>query len=197
MLRAARRDPGWALKAILLSPLWAPLYVLKTLLLMVLVMSLVGLAAAGLVIALHLDHSKTANIFLSVLIIVTLLVTMVWALTRPLLKHFGERESHTHGSARFATEKETARLALHKAGLLLGRDINTGKLLRYAGSAHLLTMAPTRSGKGVGTIIPNLLTLDRSVICIDPKGENARIAGRARSLFGKVHILDADSDEVA
>lgn len=190
MLRVARRDPGWALKAILLSPLWAPLYLLKTLLLMILAMSLVGLAAAGLVIALHLDHSKIANAFLIVLILVTLLVTMFWALTRPLLKYFGDQESGTHGTARFATEKETARLAQSKAGLLLGRDITTGKLLRYAGAAHLLTMAPTRSGKGVGTIIPNLLTLDRSVICIDPKGENARIAGRARSLFGKVHILD-------
>ncbi len=51
-------------------------------------------------------------------------------------------------------------------------------------------MAPTRTGKGVGTIIPNLLTADRSMICIDPKGENARIAGRARQKFGPVHILD-------
>ena len=51
-------------------------------------------------------------------------------------------------------------------------------------------MAPTRTGKGVGTIIPNLLTADRSMICIDPKGENARIAARARQQFGPVHILD-------
>ena len=51
-------------------------------------------------------------------------------------------------------------------------------------------MAPTRTGKGVGTIIPNLLTADRSVICIDPKGENAKIAGRARQRFGPVHVLD-------
>ena len=51
-------------------------------------------------------------------------------------------------------------------------------------------MAPTRTGKGVGTIIPNLLTADRSVICIDPKGENAKIAGRARQTFGPVHVLD-------
>ena len=51
-------------------------------------------------------------------------------------------------------------------------------------------MAPTRTGKGVGTIIPNLLTADRSVICIDPKGENARIAGRARETFGPAHVLD-------
>jgi type IV secretion system protein VirD4 len=190
MLRTARQNPGWAAKAILLSPLWAPLYLFKTLVLMLLVSCLVGLAAVGIAIVLHLDHSKIANIVISLIFLVTLFVTMVWALTRPLLKHFGERESGTHGTARFATEQETARLAQNKGGLLLGRDINSGKLLRYAGLAHLLTMAPTRTGKGVGTIIPNLLTLDRAVICIDPKGENARIAARARERFGPVHILD-------
>ena len=190
MLLAARQNPGWAVKAILLSPLWAPLYLFKIFLLMVLTMCLVGLIGAGILLGFHLDHSPIANTLLLIVLAVALLATLVWGLTRPLLKHFGERESGTHGTARFATEKETARLAQHKAGLLLGRDINTGKLLRYAGPAHLLTMAPTRSGKGVGTIIPNLLTLDRSVICIDPKGENTRIAGRARGLFGRVHILD-------
>lgn len=190
MLRAARQNPGWAIKAILLSPLWAPLYLFKTLLLMLLVMCLVGLAGAGILIGLHLGHSQIANAGLLILLAVTLLATMIWGLTRPLLEHFGDRESGTHGTARFATEKETARLAQNKQGLLLGRDLNTGKLLRYTGLAHLLTMAPTRTGKGVGAIIPNLLTLNRSVICIDPKGENTRIAGRARGLFGNVHILD-------
>jgi type IV secretory pathway TraG/TraD family ATPase VirD4 len=58
------------------------------------------------------------------------------------------------------------------------------------GPSHLLTMAPTRTGKGVGTIIPNLLTLDRSILCIDPKGENAIITAKARDRFGPVHILD-------
>ena len=75
-------------------------------------------------------------------------------------------------------------------GLLIGRSIESGKLLRYDGPAHLLTMAPTRSGKGVGTIIPNLLTLDRSVVCIDPKGENARVTARARADKGNVWCLD-------
>ncbi len=51
-------------------------------------------------------------------------------------------------------------------------------------------MAPTRTGKGVGTIIPNLLTADRSVICIDPKGENTGVTDRACEQFGPVHILD-------
>nr|WP_276592015.1 type IV secretory system conjugative DNA transfer family protein [Sphingomonas sp. GC_Shp_2] len=75
-------------------------------------------------------------------------------------------------------------------GLLIGRDRKTGKLLRYPGPAHLLTIAPTRSGKGVGTIIPNLLEYPFTVVCIDPKGENARTAARQRGKFGPVHVLD-------
>jgi hypothetical protein len=75
-------------------------------------------------------------------------------------------------------------------GLLIGRDADTGRLLRYDGPAHLITLAPTRAGKGVGTIVPNLLTANRSVLVIDPKGENARITAQARRKFGAVHVLD-------
>ncbi len=94
------------------------------------------------------------------------------------------------GSARWANRKELDAATRLRDGLLVGRDPVTKKLLRYDGPAHLLTMAPTRTGKGVGTIIPNLLTLDRSVICIDPKGENAKVTLRARERFGPVHVLD-------
>ncbi|MEM7429757.1 MAG: type IV secretory system conjugative DNA transfer family protein [Pseudomonadota bacterium] len=95
----------------------------------------------------------------------------------------------SHGSARFASRKE---LKKHQGGdgLLIGRNPGTGRLLRYDGPAHLITLAPTRAGKGVGTVIPNLLAVDRSVVAIDPKGENARIAGEARQRFGTVHVLD-------
>ncbi|MEL6511451.1 MAG: type IV secretory system conjugative DNA transfer family protein [Pseudomonadota bacterium] len=95
----------------------------------------------------------------------------------------------SHGSARFASRKE---LKKHQGGdgLLIGRNPGTGQLLRYDGPAHLITLAPTRAGKGVGTVIPNLLAVDRSVLVIDPKGENARIAGEARQRFGTVHVLD-------
>lgn len=54
----------------------------------------------------------------------------------------------------------------------------------------MLTIALTRSGKGVGTIIPNLLLLDRSVICIDPQGENARVTALTRASKGDVWCLD-------
>jgi type IV secretion system protein VirD4 len=95
-----------------------------------------------------------------------------------------------HGSAYFASLAEV-KSSLGGGGLIVGRENRKGgQLLRYAGQAHLLTIAPTRSGKGVGAIIPNLLTADRSVLCIDPKGENARITARARARFGPVYVLD-------
>ncbi len=95
----------------------------------------------------------------------------------------------SHGSARFASRKELKKLQGND-GLLIGRNPGTGRLLRYDGPAHLITLAPTRAGKGVGTVIPNLLAAERSVLVIDPKGENARIAGAARQRFGTVHVLD-------
>ncbi|THV10560.1 type IV secretory system conjugative DNA transfer family protein [Rhizobium rhizophilum] len=100
------------------------------------------------------------------------------------------RSSSIHGSAGWATPKELARLTKSDDGLLIGRDPHSRRLLRHDGPGHLLTMAPTRTGKGVGTIIPNLLTANRSVICMDPKGENARITARARMMFGPVYVLD-------
>jgi type IV secretion system protein VirD4 len=102
---------------------------------------------------------------------------------------FGNLVGVSHGSARFAGKRELKTLEQAK-GLLIGRNPRTGKLLSYDGPAHLLTLAPTRAGKGVGTVIPNLLAADRSVLVIDPKGENARIAGAARERFGTVHVLD-------
>lgn len=66
--------------------------------------------------------------------------------------------STVFGSARWATAKDLKTLSAIDEGLLIGRDPKTAKLLRYDGPAHLMTIAPTRTGNGVGTIIPNLLT---------------------------------------
>ncbi|WP_269713929.1 type IV secretory system conjugative DNA transfer family protein [Caulobacter sp. NIBR2454] len=94
-----------------------------------------------------------------------------------------------HGTARWATRGEINRTLGGKDGIIVGRG-SDGRLLRYGGPSHLLTIAPTRSGKGVGAIIPNLLLLERSILCVDPKGENARITAEARRRFGPVHVLD-------
>ena len=115
--------------------------------------------------------------------------TKLWAQRSGVDLLFRRDPGDSHGSARFANRKELASLEAGN-GLLIGRNPATGKLLRYDGAAHLLTLAPTRAGKGVGTVIPNLLMVERSMLVIDPKGENARIAGEARRRFGDVHILD-------
>ena len=118
-------------------------------------------------------------------------------------RFLGGGAGDSHGSARFAGKRELRNLE-RADGLLIGRS-QRGRLLRYDGPAHLLTLAPTRAGKGVGTVIPNLLAVDRSVLVIDPKGENGEaasrkrsggafrcrtITGTARERFGTVHVLD-------
>lgn len=95
----------------------------------------------------------------------------------------------THGSAQFGDDRRARQALGGPEGLIIGRA-SDGWLMRYDGPGHLLTFAPTRSGKGVGVVLPNLLLADRAVLCVDPKGENARIAGRARARFGPVHVLD-------
>lgn len=69
----------------------------------------------------------------------------------------------------------------------------TGRaLLAYDDDRHIVTIAGSRAGKGVSLIVPNLLQYPGSVICIDPKGENAAItaAYRANVLGQKVAVLD-------
>ena len=97
----------------------------------------------------------------------------------------------THGSARWATAREVRQaglLAPH--GVVLGR--HGGRLLADDSETHTLLVAPTRSGKGVGTIIPTLLTWRPSALVLDPKdGENydvtapwrARVAGNQIAYF--------------
>lgn len=129
------------------------------------------------------------GVFVLLYLVAWVTVTVLWAQMHRLDTLFRKDRGDSHGSARFASKAERKAFQSEE-GLLIGRDIGTGKLMRYDGPAHLLTLAPTRAGKGVGTVIPNLLTVPRSVLVIDPKGENAKIAGEARKRFGAVHILD-------
>ncbi|MGB7182464.1 MAG: type IV secretory system conjugative DNA transfer family protein, partial [Burkholderiaceae bacterium] len=120
----------------------------------------------------------------------TIIMTGLGGFVMGFLRPFRVKpRQETHGSARLATAAEVAPLT-QWAGPLIGRDMKSGQLLRYPGTGHLLTMAPTRTGKGVGTVIPNLLRLNRPIICIDPKGENVRATAHTRRQMGPVHVLD-------
>ena len=104
------------------------------------------------------------------------------------------REAQTYGSARWATSKEvqTAGL-LNPDGVVLGRLSQT--YLRHDGPEHVLCFAPTRSGKGVGLVVPTLLTWPGSCIVHDIKGENWQLTAGWRASFGRVLLFDPTNPE--
>ena len=72
-----------------------------------------------------------------------------------------------------------------------GSDIYINNNISVDIERNLLTMATSRSGKGVAQIIPNLLRWKHSALVIDPKGEAAEATAEAREAMGQaVHVLD-------
>ena len=192
LTRIVRAEPIWAITALVVSPIRLIRHLFSVAILFLITGLVLGLGMK-LVLGSLLGLSHDSNIYQTVMMLTAIVVILVGlrALFQPLIMRYGGPEGDaTHGSARFATDRETRPLAQNGDGLLIGRDSRSGRLLRYSGPSHLLTIAPTRTGKGVGTIIPNLLDYPGSVICIDPKGENARITARHRGNFGPVHVLD-------
>ena len=95
----------------------------------------------------------------------------------------------TYGSARWAASKEiTAAKLLGPDGVVLGR--HEQQYLRHDGPEHVLCFAPTRSGKGVGLVIPSLLTWPGSAIVHDIKGENWQLTAGFRAQHGRVLLFD-------
>jgi type IV secretion system protein VirD4 len=72
----------------------------------------------------------------------------------------------TYGSARWAVKEEVdAATLLGSDGVVLGRFGHD--YLRHDGPEHVLCFAPTRSGKGVGLVVPSLLTWPGSAVVHD------------------------------
>lgn len=92
------------------------------------------------------------------------------------------RNVTTYGSSRWALRREVKR-----AGLLGNAGVFLGRLgpdyLRHNGPEHVMAFAPTRSGKGVGLVVPSLLTWTGSVVVHDIKGENWTLTAGWRSRF--------------
>jgi type IV secretion system protein VirD4 len=128
-----------------------------------------------------------------------------------------KRASNAHGTAEFGTgqellldreeerrreERRRAGESVVEPGLMIGRlpasasttwsrRSRPGRLLWYQGPSHVLTMAPTRSGKGLGAVVPSLLRYPGSVVCMDIKGENFHVTHRQRIADGgEVYVLD-------
>ncbi|HKX77546.1 MAG TPA: conjugal transfer protein TraG [Novosphingobium sp.] len=99
------------------------------------------------------------------------------------------KKAETYGSARWASEREVKKVKmLGDNGVVLGRF--TDRYLRHDGPEHVLCFAPTRSGKGVGLVIPSLLTWPGSCIVHDIKGENWQLTSGFRARHGRVLLFD-------
>jgi type IV secretion system protein VirD4 len=107
-------------------------------------------------------------------------------------KALSKNTEDLHGSARWATKAdiEETNLIQAKQGVYVGgwheKAIKHLHYLRHNGPEHILAFAPTRSGKGVGIVIPTLLAWAESTVVYDIKGENwAKTAG-FRSQAGQI-----------
>ena len=88
----------------------------------------------------------------------------------------------TYGSARWASAQDVRKAGLTQStGVFLGQ--HDRQYLRHEGPEHVLTFAPTRSGKGVGLVVPTLLSWPASAVIHDIKGENWSITAGWRSRF--------------
>lgn len=96
------------------------------------------------------------------------------------------RQRSLHGDARFATTAEVERHGLFKPspdGIVVGRMGR--RLIRLGGQQFVALAAPTRSGKGVGVVIPNLLEYGESVVVLDIKQENFELTSGWRASQGQ------------
>jgi len=125
------------------------------------------------------------------------------------------KRSTAHGSSRWATtrEIETAGL-LREDGVVLCQTSDAvyttridadgktqialrraGRLVRHYGPEHLLAFAPTRSGKGVGLVVPTLHTWPHSVLVYDIKKENWALTAGWRRQFSHVWRFEPTSPD--
>jgi type IV secretion system protein VirD4 len=102
----------------------------------------------------------------------------------------------TYGSARWAdfSDVRDARL-LSDEGIVLGLYGN--RYLRHDGPEHVLAVAPTRSGKGVGLVLPTLLTWTGSAVIHDIKGENWQLTAGWRARGSRCLLFDPTNQDSA
>ena len=94
------------------------------------------------------------------------------------------RTTPLHGAARFANPSEIAGAGLYgEQGIIVGKVGR--RYLIYGGQEFVLLAAPTRSGKGVSLVLPNLLHYHDSVVVLDIKLENFAYSSKFRQQHGQ------------
>ena len=124
------------------------------------------------------------------------LLSCLAAIAGSVLRARAPKEVTTYGSAKWATPHQIRKAGLFKKdGVILGQY--EGKFLRHAGPEHVLAFAPTRSGKGVGLVLPTLLSWTGSAIIHDIKGENWQMSAGFRHQFSTCYCFDPTNPDGA
>jgi type IV secretion system protein VirD4 len=124
------------------------------------------------------------------------IAAIVVAITMSVWRAREAKRITTYGSARWAATNEVRQAGLLQPdGVVLGRWHS--HYLRHDGPEHVLCFAPTRSGKGVGLVVPTLLVWPGSAIVHDIKGENWTLTAGWRARFGRVLLFDPTNAESA
>lgn len=115
-------------------------------------------------------------------------LVMIWATVIFMTSRKGKPIQNLHGSAHWATEDEVKETGLTEgAGVYVGawkpKKKGPPKYLRHNGPEHVLAFAPTRSGKGVGLVVPTLLSWPASTVVLDNKGENYALSAGWREQY--------------
>ena len=116
------------------------------------------------------------------------------ALCIPILK---PRKEALHGDARFASKADLAKHGLLKPannGIVVGKMGRS--IIRLPGQQFVILAAPTRSGKGVGVVIPNLLDYQDSMVVLDIKQENFDLTSGWRAEQGhEVYLFNPFAED--
>ena len=123
-------------------------------------------------------------------------VFVVFILIRLLALRKSKTHDDVHGTAhwmRWDELKET-NLLNQKEGVYIGgyEESSNLKYLKHNGHEHVLAFAPTRSGKGIGLVLPTLLDWRDSVIVLDIKGENWALTAGWREKYAHNRVLKFD-----
>ena len=124
------------------------------------------------------------------------LVAVVIAMGMSIWRSRQSKLVTTYGSARWADAEEIRKAGLTvPAGVFLG--LHERQYLRHEGPEHVLAFAPTRSGKGVGLVVPTLLSWPASAVIHDIKGENWAITAGWRSRFSHCLLFNPTDPQSA
>lgn len=131
------------------------------------------------------------------------------AVARMVIANSSKVNEYLHGSARWANAQDIREAGLMPRRLtfwqkLRGKEAEASsgvyvgawvdkfgavQYLRHNGPEHVLTYAPTRSGKGVGLVVPTLLSWPHSTVVTDLKGELWAMTAGWRQKYAKNKVI--------